>query len=283
MTKILEFTKLQGAGNDFILIADTENILNLSSEKIRWFCDRHFGIGADGLMLVKPSMNSRSEFFMLFYNPDGTVAEICGNGIRCFAKFLYDRCLIKQNDVIIETPAGLKNVQLIFDDAKKVSGAKVDMGEFSLKAKEIPVKIAKKEVVDEKIKVDGQKLNITCVSTGNPHCVIFVKDISKAPVTILGPKIEKMKIFPNKTNVEFAQIIGETEIKLRVWERGVGETLACGTGACAVVAAANRLNLTKKRVLVCLPGGNLEIEILNGSISMTGSAEEIFTGKVYLT
>ncbi len=282
MSKFLEFTKLQGAGNDFIIIEDLKGAINLTSENIRWLCDRHFGIGADGLMLVQPPRNPEADFFMFFYNPDGTVAEMCGNGIRCFAKYLYEHCLTNQKKIKIETLGGAKDVRLIFD-GMDVSGAKVDMGRFSFKKDEIPVIFEKETVIDEKIRVAGQSFNVTCVSTGNPHCVIFVEEISRAPVNTIGPKIEKLKMFSKKTNVEFAQVIKESEIKLRVWERGAGETLACGTGACATVAAANKLGLTGKRVLVRLPGGDLEIEILNDSILMTGPAKEIFTGKIHLT
>jgi len=281
MSKFLEFTKLQGAGNDFIIIEDLKGAINLTSENIRWLCDRHFGIGADGLMLVQSPRNPEADFFMFFYNPDGTVAEMCGNGIRCFAKYLYEHCLTNQKKIKIETLGGVKGVQLIFDGTD-VSGAKVDMGKFSFKKDEIPVIFEKETVIDEKIRVAGQSFNVTCVSMGNPHCVIFVEEISRAPVNTIGPKIEKLKMFSKKTNVEFAQVIKESEIKLRVWERGAGETLACGTGACATVAAANKLGLTGKRVLVRLPGGDLEIEILNDSILMTGPAQEIFTGKIRL-
>ncbi|MDO8885406.1 diaminopimelate epimerase [Candidatus Oleimmundimicrobium sp.] len=281
MNKVLEFIKSQGAGNDFILISDLKKIIELNPEKIRWLCNRHFGIGADGVILVRPPMSSKAEFFMLFYNSDGTMAEMCGNGIRCFAKFLYDQCLITKDTVSIETPGGIKDVQLIFNN-KEVAGAKVNMGNFSFKAIDIPINIEKKELIDEEIEVDSQKLKITCVSTGNPHCVIFVKNVSNVPIDIIGPKIENMKIFPNKTNVEFAQVVNKSEIKLRVWERGVGETLACGTGACATVVAANKLGLTQKRVSVHLLGGDLEIEIMNNDVSMIGPAKEIFTGKIYL-
>jgi len=281
MSKFLEFTKLQGAGNDFIIIEDLKGALSLTSENVRWLCDRHFGIGADGLMLVQLPRNPEADFFMFFYNPDGTVVEMCGNGIRCFAKYLYEHCLINQKKIKIETLGGIKDVQLIFDGTD-VSGAKVDMGKSSFNKDEIPVIFEKETAIDEKICVAGQSFSVTCVSMGNPHCVIFVDDISKAPVNTIGPKIEKLKIFPKKTNVEFAQVVKESEIKLRVWERGAGETLACGTGACATVAAANKLGLTEKQVLVHLPGGDLEIEILNGSILMTGPAKEIFTGKIHL-
>ncbi|HDP69508.1 MAG TPA: diaminopimelate epimerase [Actinobacteria bacterium] len=282
MPKILEFAKSQGAGNDFIIIDDLEGALNLTKRQVEHFCDRRFGIGADGLILIRPSKTPGAEFFMHFFNSDGSLAEMCGNGIRCFAKYLFEYCLTNSKEMSIETLAGIKKVQLIFDGAE-VFGAKVDMGKFSLKSKEIPVEIKKDEVINHKVDVEGQSFNITCVSMGNPHCVIFVEDLSKAPVTTMGPRIENLSMFPNKTNVEFVQIINKSEIKLRVWERGAGETLACGTGACAAAVAANKLELIEDEILVHLPGGDLEIKILNGNIFMTGQAEEVFTGKIYLT
>ncbi len=278
MEEGLEFSKFQGTGNDFIIIEDLNKSLALSPQIIVQICDRHFGIGADGVILIQPS--SQGNFFMSFYNPDGTQAEICGNGIRCMAKYLYERGLSKQDFIQIETLAGLKTVQLIFKNNEVVK-VKVEMGTPSFKPQDVPVLLNVDEVVNFNLNVGEERLKVTCLSIGNPHCVIFAEDIDSLPLKRLGSLIENLSIFPEKTNVEFVQLIKANELKVRVWERGAGETLACGTGACASLAAAVKTRQASSKAVVHLPGGDLEVEWGgNNQIYLTGEAEEIYVGKL---
>ena len=272
------FTKSQALGNDFIIIEDIERRFELETSVVARLCDRHFGIGADGLMIVRPS--SHADFFMLFYNPDGSQAEMCGNGIRCFASYVYNHGLTSKNAIKIETKGGLREVFLLFKDSK-LSATKVNMGRPTFKASDIPMDVDEHEFIDDTIEVNGDKIKATCLSVGNPHCVIFVEDVEEAPVRELGSKIENLSVFPNRINVEFAQVIGSSEMRLRVWERGAGETLACGTGACAVVLAGVRNKLSSRKVRVHLPGGSLDVEWADDDlVYMTGSSEEVFRGEV---
>jgi len=279
MGKNLKFMKMEGTGNDFVLVDGTGGELegiDLKDLAVR-ICDRHFGIGADGLLIVLPSQ--KADYRMRIFNPDGSEPEMCGNGIRCFAKFLYDN-KEKKDVYSIETLAGIIVPAMILEKGIAV-GAEVDMGEPKLKRSEVPMKGKDKDkVIDEKLEVNGEAKKVTCVSMGNPHCVIFCKDIEKANVKELGPKIENHPSFPKRTNVEFVEVIKENEIELKVWERGAGETLACGTGACAAVVAGVLKGLTKRRVLVHLPGGNLDIEWEkeDNHVAMRGPARPVFEG-----
>jgi len=272
------FTKSQALGNDFIIIEDIERRFELETSVVARLCDRHFGIGADGLMIVRPS--SHADFLMPFYNSDGSQAEMCGNGIRCFASYLYNHGLTSKNAIKIETKGGLREVFLLFNDSK-LSATKVNMGRPTFKASDIPMDVDEHEFIDDTIEVNGDKIKATCLSVGNPHCVIFVEDVEEAPVRELGSKIENLSVFPNRINVEFAQVIGSSEMRLRVWERGAGETLACGTGACAAVLAGVRNKLSSRKVRVHLPGGSLDVEWADDDlVYMTGSSEEVFRGEV---
>ncbi len=265
-------------GNDFIIIEDLKSQLDLSPQVITKICDRRFGIGADGLILVRPAKGG--DFFMLFFNSDGSQAEMCGNGIRCLAKYLYDRRLTLKTAMTIETLSGPREV-LLFLKAKRVEGAKVDMGLPIFKPELIPMITEGEEVINQPIRVGKEIIKATCLSIGNPHCVIFVKDVVEAPVKKLGPIIENLPIFPNKVNVEFAQIANSRQIQLRVWERGAGETLACGTGACAAVVAAIKNELTERKVTVKLPGGKLDIEwAKDNHVYLAGPVEKVFTGTI---
>lgn len=273
-----EFTKVQGLGNDFIIIEDLEEKFDFKADLIARLCNRRFGIGADGVMIVR--LSQKGNFVMLFYNPDGSQAEMCGNGIRCFAKYLYDRKLTDKENITVETLAGLKEVALIFEN-QEVVGAKVSMGKPSFGPKEIPVLLDSQEVVNKEVDTGKGKVKLTCLSMGNPHAVLFVDDVFDAPVESLGPAIENLPIFPNRTNVEFAQVLSQGNIKLRVWERGAGETLACGTGACAAAVAACRNGLVERKVKVDLLGGEAEVEWSNeDEVYLIGPAKEVFTGKI---
>lgn len=279
----IEFVKMHGLGNDFILVDCVNKSLGdplFLSYLAKKFCDRNFGIGADGLMLILPS--SQADLQMKIFNSDGTEAQMCGNGIRCFAKYAFENKLISKIKFTVETLAGTITPELIFKN-KEIAGIKVNMGHPKLKRREIPM-IGEDTltVVDETLKINPkQTFNITCVSMGNPHCIIFVDDVQSIPVNEIGPKIENHPIFPEKTNVEFIQILNRKEINFRVWERGVGETLACGTGACAALVASVLNNKSERQAIIHLKGGDLDIKwIENGPIFMTGPAELVFKGEM---
>jgi diaminopimelate epimerase len=281
---LLEFTKMHGLGNDFIIVEDLDETVDLAPEAVAWFCHRNFGIGADGLILVRPSSLPDADFFMLYYNADGTTAEMCGNGVRCFAKYLVDRALIdEQNDSVrVQTLGGVKPITFTRDENGLMAAATVDMGEPVLEPAQIPVHLLGERVIGEPITTVAGEFAITAVSMGNPHAIIWVDEADSAPVDTAGPMIETHPLFPAKTNVEFAQPVGRNRIRLRVWERGVGETLACGTGACATAVAAVLAGHSDREVTVELPGGELEIrwDPADGHVYMTGPAVEVFRGTV---
>ena len=280
---LFEFTKMHGLGNDFIVVDDLGETLDLAPEAVEWFCHRNFGIGADGLILVRPSSLPDADFFMLYYNADGTTAEMCGNGVRCFAKYLVDRGLIDAHaeSVRVQTLGGIKPITVSRDPGGLMATATVDMGEPVLEATRIPIDLPGERVICQPIATAAGEFAFTAVSMGNPHAIIWVDDVDSAPVESAGPLIETDPIFPGKTNVEFARPIGRSRIRLRVWERGVGETLACGTGACATVVAAVLAGHTDREVTVELPGGELDIRWdADGHVYMTGPAVEVFRGSV---
>ncbi len=260
---------MQGTGNDFILIDGREfptDVLDLPAAAVR-MCDRHFGIGADGLIIVLPS--KRADLYMRIFNPDGSEPEMCGNGIRCLAKYVYDRAKEKKDVLSVETLAGIMVPAVIVKNGVAV-GVEVDMGK-------------PQSTGDIDFDVQGNRFKATSVSMGNPHCVIFVEDVSRVKLDDIGPKIENHSQFPKKTNVEFVQVMNKSEITVRVWERGAGETLACGTGACASVVAGVLIGKTGRRVLVHLPGGDLDVEWEEDDhVVLRGPAEEIFDGKYIL-
>ncbi|MDO9289540.1 MAG: diaminopimelate epimerase [Thermodesulfovibrionales bacterium] len=284
----IKFTKMHGLGNDFILIdcisqafsAQPSALSSLSKN----LCNRRFGIGADQILLLYPSKNA--DFKMRILNADGSEVEMCGNGIRCLAKYIWDRGLSKKKVLKIETLAG------IIRPEKKGRLVRVNMGEPIFEPGKIPVKISQKSevrsqksekniIIDYPLKIKDKTFKITCVSMGNPHAVIFVDNVADFPVTYYGPLLEKHKLFPKKTNVEFIESLNSSEIKMRVWERGSGETMACGTGASAAAVASNLKGLTGKNVTVRLAGGDLFIEwATNNHVYMTGPATEVFTGEI---
>ena len=280
---MIKFTKMEGIGNDYVYINTFEQKVLNPSELSKKISDRHFGVGSDGLILIGSS--DIADFKMSIYNSDGSQAEMCGNGIRCVAKYVYDKGLTDKTEITIETLAGVKKVDVIIE-SDKVSLVKVDMGEPILKADKIPVinyTVEKSLNGETFVKTKVNEYDFTAVSMGNPHAVSFVEsldfDISK-----IGPTIENNSNFPNKVNVEFIQVINRNEIKMRVWERGAGETLACGTGASSSVVASYLNGYTERKVLVNLLGGNLEIEWNkdDNHIYMTGPAREVFEGEIDL-
>ncbi len=264
----IQFVKMHGTGNDFVIIdaieQDVENI-DMASFSIK-ACDRHFGVGADGVILVLPS--EKADYMMRIYNPDGSEAEMCGNGIRCFTRYLYEYRKEKKDVISVETLAGIKVPAPVIENGE-FTGVEVDMGRPRV------------EAINEPLTVEGVKYLINKVSMGNPHCVIFMDSVADIDLEDIGPIIENLPQFPNRTNVEFARVISKSEIELIVWERGAGITLACGTGACATVVAAASLGLTDRHVKVSLPGGQLDISWEeNDSVVMQGPAEKVFEGKI---
>ena len=269
----IPFTKMHGLGNDFIVIDCRKKKIAGLSRLMKKLSHRQFGIGFDQALVLLPS--KKADFRMDIYNADGGRVEMCGNGIRCFAKYIWDRKLSKKDVLEIETLAG------IIKPKKASSLVQVDMGEPIFEGKDIPISLNGR-VIQYPLIVEEKEFKITCVSMGNPHCVIFVDDVDNFPVAKYGPLIENHPLFPKRTNVEFIQVINKKRIKMRVWERGSGETLACGTGACAALVAANLNGLAGRKVVIHLAGGDLKIEwsLKDNHVYMTGPATEVFTGVV---
>lgn len=277
--EFIEFTKLQATGNDFVLVEDFEGEFDLKPKAIKLICDRHFGVGADGLLLLTNS--ETADYRMIVFNADGTRAEMCGNGIRCFGKYLWDRGHINEAFFKVETDAGIKEVELIIDEASAV-GARVSLGEPIFKPESIPVKIKGKDrIFDYTLPIGNkEKIKINAVSMGNPHCVVFIENVDKINLHQLGRAIENHPYFPQKTNVEFVQLVSRKEIRLRVWERGVGETLACGTGAAAAGVVSIARGSVASPVIVKVPGGELIVEWKGKEAFLSGPAEEVYSGIV---
>jgi diaminopimelate epimerase len=275
----LHFTKMQGCGNDFVVVDDRAELWEFDPDAVRMLCDRHFGIGADGIILVRRATSPDADFAMHYVNADGSLAEMCGNGVRVFAKYVTDREMVTGDVVRVQTPAGVKRVETVRDDDGLVVLARVDMGEPTLASAAIPTTLPGDPVVDATLATTAGDLAVTCVSMGNPHAILWVDDTEAAPVETLGPLIESDRAFPRKTNVEFAQVIATDRVRLRVWERGVGETLACGTGACATLVAGVLTGRTADEATIELPGGDLIVRWPgSGPVLMTGPAEEVFSG-----
>lgn len=274
----MKFVKMHGIGNDFITIDGTRNKVPVTARVARELCDRRFGIGSDGVLVIEKSR--RADFRMRMWNPDGSEAEMCGNGIRCLGKYVFEHGLTRKTEFRVETLAGPIGLQ-IDCRGKQVRGVRVDMGQPRLERAEIPMKGPAGRVVDERLKVAGRTFGITCVSMGNPHCVIFVDDVDRFPVESIGPQIENHACFPRRTNVEFVQVVSRREVIQRTWERGAGETHACGTGACGTTVAAILNGRTARRITNHLKGGDLQIEWSEADdhVYMTGPAEEVFQGE----
>jgi len=287
----MRFTKMHGIGNDYIYVNCFAEEIDNPAELAVKLSNRHKGIGGDGLILIGPSQ--KADVLMRIFNADGSQAEMCGNGIRCVAKYVYERRLAKSggpfsppgqaafpDSLKIETLNGVLTVGLQLGPGKMVCSVCVNMSEPKLKPSEIPVKLSGDKIIDKPISIDGQQLRVSCVSMGNPHAVFFCENVDKVELVKTGPLIEKLSIFPNGANVHFVQVVNRGEIRMRTWERGSGITLACGTGACACVAAAFLTKRCERAVLVHLPGGDLEINFsgIDNCIYMTGPAVEVFEG-----
>lgn len=275
----MRFTKMYGCGNDYVYVNCVEEKVDDPGELARKVSDRHFGIGSDGLILICPS--DQADVRMRMFNADGSEGEMCGNGIRCVAKYVYDHHMVEKTNISVETKAGIKELELFVENGK-VSQVCVDMGEPVLETAQIPVRSEKKEIIGVPVEVGERTWEMTCVSMGNPHAVVFVPDTESLDLTAYGSLFEHHEMFPERTNTEFVQVINRREINMRVWERGSGETLACGTGTCASVMACILNGRTDNRVDVHLLGGDLSIEYDAGSrhIYMTGPAVTVYEGEI---
>ncbi|MEF8787597.1 MAG: diaminopimelate epimerase [Planctomycetota bacterium] len=273
----MRFTKMHGIGNDYVIVNCFEEAIDDPSEMARRVSRRHYGIGSDGLILILPSGSAHLR--MRIFNSDGSEAEMCGNGIRCVAAYAYNHELFPRETMDIDTGAGVKTVRLRLEDGR-ATGATVDMGKPGLERGQIPMEgPAGERVVDEALDVGGHQLQVTCVSMGNPHCVIPVEELDRDRCLELGPCIENHEAFPERTNVHFVKARGRDEVDVITWERGAGATLACGTGASAVCVAMNLLGETGKAITAHLPGGDLRLEWNDdGHVDMTGPAQEVFRG-----
>lgn len=275
----MKFTKMHGIGNDYVYVNCFQETVENPSEMAVFVSDRHFGIGSDGLILIKPSDTADAKMEM--YNADGSQGAMCGNGIRCVAKYMYDYGITDKTSICVETKSGIKYLDLTVENGK-VTTVKVNMGAPVLRAKDIPVSYDKEEVIDQPVEVDGRVWNITCVSMGNPHAITYVDDVKNLEIEKIGPGFENHKIFPDRVNTEFVRVIDRKTVEMRVWERGSGETLACGTGACATAVACILNGLTEDEVTVKLLGGDLKIfwDRKKNLVYMTGSAVTVFDGEI---
>jgi diaminopimelate epimerase len=282
----MQFTKMHGIGNDFLMVnclgEGGPARLAEAERRAAFLCDRRFGVGGDGVIALLPGRDA--PFAMRMFNPDGSESEMCGNGIRCFAKYLYDRGLTGGADIPVETGAGLLHLQVTPGPDGRAASVRVDMGRPVLTPAHIPTVLREgaDPIVDAPLELGDRTLKVTTVSMGNPHAVTFVDDVRAYPIEAVGPQVERHPAFPRRINTEFVQVVSDGEIIFRVWERGAGATLACGTGACAAVAAGVLSGKTGRRVLVHLPGGDLDIEWseADGHVYMTGPAAEVFEGEV---
>jgi diaminopimelate epimerase len=280
----MRFTKMHGAGNDYVYVnCFDEPLPENPAELARRISNRHFGVGGDGLILICPSQTADAR--MRMFNADGSESEMCGNGVRCVAKYVYDHGICRKDALRIETGRGILTLELILVEGR-VQRVRVDMGEPILDRKRIPTRLPANPampggaVADVDLNLRGRRLKVTCVSMGNPHCITFVDEITDEWVLGVGPKIENNRHFPNRVNAEFVRVISPTEVQMRVWERGSGETLACGTGACAVCVAGVLTGRTERQIVVHLPGGDLQLDwAADNHVYMTGEAVEVFSGQ----
>jgi diaminopimelate epimerase len=274
----MKFWKMHGLGNDYIVIDNRDGKVSdpEATELALRLCKRKFSVGADGVLFA--SNSTMADVKMRIFNADGSEAEMCGNGIRCFAKYCYENSIAIKSELTVETLAGIKRTWLTVENGL-VQSVMVDMGAPVLERSKIPM-LGQGTFINEELQVNGDAYKATCLSVGNPHCVIFVDAVDDFPVRRVGSKIETLSLFPKRTNVEFVQVLGENEVKVRVWERGCGETLACGTGACATVVAGNKLKRLGNKVRVHLLGGDLEVEYAE-HLFLKGPAEKVFEGTVF--
>ena len=277
----MKFTKMHGIGNDYIYVNGFKETVMNPSEAAKRLSDRHFGVGGDGLILIQPS--KKADFKMEMYNSDGSLGAMCGNGIRCVGKYVYDYGLTDQTRVSVETESGIKFLDLT-EKQGKVSQVEVDMGEPVLKPESVPVSLEGDSVIDREFTLGEKKYRITCVSMGNPHCVVPVENVQELEIEKMGPLFEHHPLFPDRVNTEFIRVLDRENVQMRVWERGSGETLACGTGACAVAVACVLNGWTQEQITVHLLGGELKIrwDRERNRVFMTGPAQTVFEGEIDL-
>ena len=277
----MKFTKMHGIGNDYVYVNCFEESVKNPAEVSKFVSDRHFGIGSDGLILISPS--AIADFRMNIYNADGSQAEMCGNGIRCVAKYVYDYGLTDKTEISVETLAGIKYLRLQTENGK-VASVEVNMGAPILEPKEIPVAVEESPVVNVPVEVKGKIYHMTCVSMGNPHAIIFMNNVKDLDIEAIGPYFENHTVFPKRTNTEFVEVLDRNTVNMRVWERGSDETLACGTGACATTVACILNDKTENEVTVHLLGGDLKIrwDREANQVYMTGPATVVFDGEITL-
>ena len=277
----MKFTKMHGCGNDYIYVNCFEETVSDPGATAIKVSDRHFGIGSDGLICICPS--ETADFRMAMYNADGSEGKMCGNGIRCVAKYMYDYGMTEKTSISVETKSGIKYLDLTVENGK-VSAVRVNMGSPVLQAAAIPAVSEKETVIDEPVTVNGREWRLTCVSMGNPHAVTYVEDVKHLDIEKIGPEFEHHPMFPDRVNTEFAHVIDRHTVEMRVWERGSGETLACGTGACATAVASVLNGYTEDEVTVKLLGGDLKIfwDRKENNVYMTGSATTVFDGEIAL-
>lgn len=275
----MKFTKMEGCGNDYVYVDCTVTALENPGEISRKVSDRHYGIGSDGLILIKKS--DKADFFMEMYNSDGSQSQMCGNGIRCVGKYVYDNRLTDKTEVSIDTLAGIKYLKLNVKDGY-VTDVTVDMGRPELEAKKVPVIAEEEKVIAKKVNIGGTEYSMTCVSMGNPHAIVFVDSVRDIDIEKTGPLFENDNMFPERTNTEFIEIVDRKTLKMRVWERGAGETLACGTGACAALVAAVLNGYADEEASLILLGGTLHIkwDRKEDKVYMQGPATTVFTGEI---
>ncbi len=274
----MQFWKMHGLGNDYVVIDNRDEKIGdqKAADLAKKLCTRRFSVGADGLLLV---CNSKvADVKMRIFNSDGSEAEMCGNGIRCFSKYCYENGVVKKSEFQVETLAGVKSIWLNLKGDEVVT-VKVDMGVPTWERKSLPM-AGEGTCINGNLVVDEETYNVTCLSMGNPHCVIFVENVAETPVEYVGPMVENHEAFPKRTNVGFVEVISKNELKVRVWERGCGETLACGTGTCAAVAAANQLCKVGNKVTVHVLGGDLQVEV-GKSLFLIGAAEKVYQGTLF--
>ena len=277
----MKFTKMHGIGNDYVYVNCFEESVKNPAEVSKFVSDRHFGIGSDGLILISPS--AIADFRMNIYNADGSQAEMCGNGIRCVAKYVYDYGLTDKTEISVETLAGIKYLRLQVENGK-VASVEVNMGAPILEPKENPVAVEESPVVNVPVEVKGKISHMTCVSMGNPHAIIFMNNVKDLDIAAIGPYFENHTVFPKRTNTEFVEVLDRNTVNMRVWERGSDETLACGTGACATTVACILNDKTENEVTVHLLGGDLKIrwDREANQVYMTGQATVVFDGEITL-
>jgi diaminopimelate epimerase len=269
---------MHGLGNDYIVIDNRDQKISdkQAAKLAKRLCERRFSVGADGLLLACSS--TIADVKMRIFNADGSEAEMCGNGIRCFSKYCYETKIVTKQEFTVETLSGIKHVWLTLKN-KEVETVKVDMGAPNWERTSLPM-VGEGTCINETLEVDGEPYKVTCLSMGNPHCVTFVDNVDEFPVDYVGPIIENHKAFPKRTNVGFVQVLNKNELKVRVWERGCGETLACGTGTCAAVAAANKLGKVGSKVTVHVLGGDLQVEVAK-TLFLIGAAEKVYEGTLF--